>query len=1490
MSQEPTQPPTPANSNTPETPPPKKRRKWPFIVGGLVVLLLLLVLLLPTIASLGPIRSMVVGQINQQINGSVEIGGWSLGWFSPISLSNVKVYDEQKRLILDVPSVKLGISLSQAIRSNFALGNENEITVASFLVNVDETGKTNLEKLPRAKSTHAPAAAPSAPPKLPDVSGKFKITFAGTVEGSQLAKPIYVRQSTANVTITDINQPIENQVDLVYQVGDGKESHVQLAGSLGAIKNNVLDLEHFASGQQIKFSNVDMAAAGPFQKLFPQIEGLVNGGVEIKATGLTGLSASGEISVDGLVLAGGVLGADSFKTPKITIPVNVTRTELPGDSLIKFENVGLKMNQLNVAVTGQVTEKTLLNLLERKPPGADGGVTVTADITDLKDLASQLKSTLQLQQGVAITGGMAHEQLAVALSKDKITITQDLKAQASGTRDGKPIEIKPITFSAGATAIPNGKPIPEVRDVKLAVNSDFVTVTGGGESLAKIAISGKLALDTLAAEVSQFVDMQKIQLQGSGDFAFNTDGDLTNDSAPILITSSANFQNIRVSGVASQQINQDRLTFQASGKLLRAANVPQKVDQIYLSVVSGDPNAPLLDVEATSIVDLQAKSVPWFELKKCTITSLPKLQQQYGGMVPALATNKISIDSGALYATAAGTFDGTTLTFARPAGVSMTALTISKDQKPILAREVIRATINGNISTHEGIAGNFSDLSVTSDSKLVTLTKSGDGPLTFKMIPKGPQTAIQGNGAMTVAADLKRLVDLAQAFSGTAAVSADQPQLRSGQLDGTLTLAKATQPQTDLKFDGKISSLTISTAANKIVDNEQITVALNASAPDDLKAQPVTATGKIGSSFVNVNLTDVKVSPNGAMLDMLLSAAVEAQVPDVPKLYAVMNSVGTGPADPTPLQVTSGGALLKLNIARDLAKKMTTVTVSDARVSRLALKRGTYTYAFDPANQISFKLAASIEGTATVDAIRVQELSGDARIAQISMPQPIVITGLSGNQPSYQGTIAAQGSLDSATPLLAVLQNAPPMPYAGSYVLSQNVGSTGSTTALKGSVDITNFKVLPQAQGEAGFSEPKISIRNDLSMDLTQKKISVQTLTLAMPQSQALGVNLVGGIDGWSDKRQISPGTKVDLSYDLAKLWTIVRPMLAADTQTTFKDLKVTGKYQKTFTIAGAFPAGVAMGDSFRSLSAEGGFSIDLLDVMGLTIQKLEPQVKMTRGVVVLSAPVAQCNEGTLDINGIAADMRQADPVVSIPRNKKLLTNVKLNPLLASSLGKFASVIFSNTKSASGLADVTAVEFNQVPVGALVHKQTNARAKILISVRDLALDSFPMQLVGGALGFGENGIHGSITNGTMALADGQATSDISLQLDREGQRVGRGVVPPALRFAGAMGLEKLDLRDFKVVVPQELVPSEVRRSFPNGLTVPLTGTAEKPGFDIGKVIAANLPGAILGNLGGNGNNGNGGNNPVGDILNQLGGGNNNQQNPPNQPRPRNRER
>jgi hypothetical protein len=184
---------------------------------------------------------------------------------------------------------------------------------------------------------------------------------------------------------------------------------------------------------------------------------------------------------------------------------------------------------------------------------------------------------------------------------------------------------------------------------------------------------------------------------------------------------------------------------------------------------------------------------------------------------------------------------------------------------------------------------------------------------------------------------------------------------------------------------------------------------------------------------------------------------------------------------------------------------------------------------------------------------------------------------------------------------------------------------------------------------------------------------------------------------------------------------------------------------------------------------------------------------------------------------------------------------------------------------------VTVLEMNQVPLGNMIRAQEKAKARLAFSVRELHLDGPVPRVVAQALELSGKGFNGTIKDAEVDLANGVAESDVAIlfQHPTEDKKTGKTVIREVpLRFAGGIGMEKLDLRNFVLEIAPELLPAQVRRYVPDKLTVPCTGTVDKFRIDIVGAIAKNAPAGILEGITG----GKEGDIPINDILKRLGGG------------------
>ena len=207
----------PAPPSPDPAPPRRRKRTWVKVIVILLVALVLIVALLPTIASTGPVKSYVVGKVNQSLNGELQVNDWSIGWASGVDIDGVKLLDAQGVTVLTISRVRVPLSLVNAAKGNYALGDVLIDKPDLVKLEVDENGTTNYEKLVKedpSKPSTQPAGEASG--ELPQFSGKVTIKeLKGSVFKAGGGPPLMVIQpSDIVLDVPDSNGPIHNDVKL----------------------------------------------------------------------------------------------------------------------------------------------------------------------------------------------------------------------------------------------------------------------------------------------------------------------------------------------------------------------------------------------------------------------------------------------------------------------------------------------------------------------------------------------------------------------------------------------------------------------------------------------------------------------------------------------------------------------------------------------------------------------------------------------------------------------------------------------------------------------------------------------------------------------------------------------------------------------------------------------------------------------------------------------------------------------------------------------------------------------------------------------------------------------------------------------------------------------------------------------------------------------------------------------------------------------------
>ena len=271
--------PTPPDSNS--TPPPekapsndaapkvvKKRRRWPKILAGVLIFLLLVAIFAPSLVSTGIGKSLALSVVNGNLNGKAEIADWSLGWNSGVTVNGLKLIDEKGDVMLQASRHSLAaFALESALKSGFselALGKTDIDNLDLTHIDIDANGVPNIAKFLKP-SNKKPSNEPLK------ISGDIHVNnMTGKVTSAALAQVLHIDPSNLSVKITGLNDPIENDIQLAFNVEDHSKAGPSVPGSISLVgqadlfDKDALRLDLASGKEKLTLSNVDVAAVNAF--------------------------------------------------------------------------------------------------------------------------------------------------------------------------------------------------------------------------------------------------------------------------------------------------------------------------------------------------------------------------------------------------------------------------------------------------------------------------------------------------------------------------------------------------------------------------------------------------------------------------------------------------------------------------------------------------------------------------------------------------------------------------------------------------------------------------------------------------------------------------------------------------------------------------------------------------------------------------------------------------------------------------------------------------------------------------------------------------------------------------------------------------------------------------------------------------------------------------------------------------------------------------
>lgn len=1265
----------------PQPAPTKKKRRWVLkSIIGLVVLILLLVLLAPSIISTGVVRDVVVGQINSSsINGKLAIKDWSFGWTSGVHIDGVTLNDANNEHLLSIAEISTPLSLAKAATGNIDLG---DVTIKGVDVNavIDPSGQLNFAKV--FKPSNKPPS--NQPSRLPNVKGTIHVTeVTGTFEDDPDHTTVGIPQENplnVTVAIPDIDQPIQDTIDLGLKVDEKNFALVKISGTVLAIQNRYVDIDHLAADQTIELSQGDLSAVTQTlhaMGLDLTVTGNVDGKIMASVKTLKDISADGTIEVANASVGGKQMEGDTLAYRQIQVKMDASvGSAIKVDMPVTLQPNGAgQPDQVNVhADIGQDSLSGLAGALKAIVQQASSAATIPGsgkiEITanwNVANLMSQAPHLLHAQQGTTLTSGeLAHETTITVADGKAVVVTQTQLKNFAGTTGGTPLRLDNISVSGGVTAV--GGDHPELRDIKVSLTSDFASFDGGGETLAKTSFQGKSDLQSLQQQFGQVIDFdsalhatpgQHVSMAGTIGFDAHTSGDLIANQGDLAVGADFNMTNVKIVIPGKQTIDEPKLAVAVSGNIPRGAaesgaggdrrvDVTVQSPSIDFAIDSGLAAGGSFGVTPQS-VSITRGSV-----------DLPLLQQEIGGalalFVPAgaagqaptlpqlIAENQVVCTSGKLAIAMSATFEGSTITMQKPLTLNIANLTLQRTGggAPI-DNQTLAAAIGGSVELGGAqIHANLQPIDLEFGDQL-KIAGDPQAPVDISMAPTG---TISASGNVQIHADLPKLI-------ATAAIAIPPEQMESldemtgGDVDGKIQL-KGGDDANSVSADLMVSSLTVAQA----LTNESIHLTASASLAQDMSAIHDVNVG-IDTSFAKkISIANGqiilqtrqgdKMVPVG-MLDQLQSADVDIDEVNLAKVDALVNVMFNQAATPGPGEkavvvvppptVTSGMATMKMSVSH--SGNATTANISNVLVSNLAITSNgnVCTWPHDITAKLQAEVDAALDSGAVSQA-SITALSVDTGIGTtlgLADQKPIVATNLADpSNMAVQGGISLDGDIAQAARVAEMFGGAKAnsYPYQGQLHLSESISKIGSQPRLhlQGGGTISKFVVMGQpgpngAPAQPVFSENNISISNPLDFDFKTFSLIIgknNPIAIALESTGALGVKLTGTINDLPLKRQIADDNKIviSLKYDLAKLWPIVKPMLSPSQQQTFADLTIGGQQERTFTVSGSYPADQPFNRAIVSLNAGGYLTVDSLSTQGITVNNLDVPFTLSQGIL----------------------------------------------------------------------------------------------------------------------------------------------------------------------------------------------------------------------------------------------------------------------------------
>ncbi|MCE9560521.1 MAG: hypothetical protein K8U57_00570 [Planctomycetes bacterium] len=680
----------PSDKNQSDT---KPRRRGPRVVAGLFVVLLLGVWFAPSIIAKTTLRNRIARGATADLNGTLDIGNASLGWFSNVELRDITLTDPQGRVVARIAKVTTSRTLFSLARDHSDLG---EISIDHPAIEiVCEKNTTNLEAvLQKLLADSGVTPGPTRTPiKLKITDGTLTLRDTDTSRFSEfrdLAATISIPAARSEPLTATLTANAPNPVAADVSIGD-----------VGRIK--------FAA------NSFAMESLSPLlRRIDPTLSVAGTLTTDITATwGQDAASIDGTLGVKNLAVAGASLNGDTVRLASVELPIHAT---LAGRT-ITIQRAELTTDIGTASVVGTFDPASFDKLLDRP------GIKVAANV-DMAKLAAVLPKLLQIREGTEVREGKLIVDVASAAGPDGTAWSGNINASAlKATRDGNDVHWEEPLSIEFAGRVKTGQ-LPTFD--KLICKSDFIAINAK-VSPDSVRAAANVYLDRLAVRLSEFVDLRGITLDGQASAAVVAIRQPTSD---FKVDATVELKQFACVGKSGKGLREPALKLQltAAGKA-----PPDKPVAVFTALIVGTAGADEVDLELHDpIADVKQLSSGTFDAR--VTGNLGRWKRRIAPAVPVL--EDYVMDGRA---EARGT-----IRFA-PNAVHIDQLTLAVENVKF---------VGAGLDIDEPSMNAVADLTIDSTTNVTTFDKFNitSNPLTVTKgilvieTPKGGQTVVKGGG------------------------------------------------------------------------------------------------------------------------------------------------------------------------------------------------------------------------------------------------------------------------------------------------------------------------------------------------------------------------------------------------------------------------------------------------------------------------------------------------------------------------------------------------------------------------------------------------------------------------------------------------------------------------------------------------------------------------------------------------------------------------